>query len=61
MKRCQRCGFVIDGRAKEITPFSDSGAKPTVWLHPTDAGCNAATVAHGANATYTSRLDRYRQ
>lgn len=59
MKQCQRCGYSIQGEAEEITPFSDSGAKPTLWRHKSDAECNAATRTHGPGATYTSRLSRY--
>ncbi|MFB7936689.1 hypothetical protein [Streptomyces sp. NPDC056049] len=58
MKTCQRCGYSIKGEAEEITPFSDSGAKPTLWRHRTDAECNEATLTHGPTATYTSRLSR---
>lgn len=59
MKQCVRCGYPIEGRATEIVPFSSSGAKPTTYRHPTDAGCNQATREIGPGATYTSRLQRH--
>ncbi|MGW3374065.1 hypothetical protein [Streptomyces hydrogenans] len=60
MKQCVRCGYSITGTPVEIVPFSSSGAKPTTYRHATDADCNAATRAHGPNATYTSPLQRHR-
>ena len=59
MKTCQRCGYQIKGGAVEIEAFSSSGAKPQMWRHPTDAGCNAATRARSEGATYTSPLRRH--
>ncbi|MFC8176514.1 hypothetical protein [Streptomyces sp. NPDC057325] len=42
MKRCQACGYVINGEARESTPESTSGARPTVYWHQTAAECTAA-------------------
>lgn len=39
MKLCQRCTRPINGRAEEITPHSDSGARPTLWRHANPAEC----------------------
>ena len=44
MKHCHSCGHLIEGEAVEITPFSDSGAKPTLWRHPTPGACRAAVA-----------------
>ncbi|MFK3734083.1 hypothetical protein ACI2LJ_27880 [Streptomyces sp. NPDC088090] len=59
MKTCQRCGYPIRGEAVEIDAFSSSGARPQMWRHPTDAGCNKATREAGPGATYTSPLQRH--
>lgn len=59
MRQCQRCGYRIEGPAVEIETFSSSGAKPQMWRHPTDAGCNKATREAGPGATYTSPLQRH--
>ena len=42
MIRCQSCGYVIVGEAREVTPHSDSGARPTVYWHETAEACTAA-------------------
>ncbi|MFD5370836.1 hypothetical protein [Streptomyces sp. NPDC127103] len=42
MKRCQSCGYPIAGKAREVTPDSDTLARPTLYLHETVADCTAA-------------------
>ncbi|MFC7929187.1 hypothetical protein [Streptomyces cinereoruber] len=42
MKRCQACGYVIDGEAREIVPDSGSGARPTLYRHLKAEDCTAA-------------------
>lgn len=42
MKRCQACGYVIDGEAREDTPESVSGARPTMYWHLSRDECTTA-------------------
>lgn len=42
MKRCQSCGYPIVGKAREVTPHSDSGARPTLHWHETADECTEA-------------------
>ncbi|MFE5895818.1 hypothetical protein ACFQ67_00055 [Streptomyces sp. NPDC056488] len=57
MRRCQTCGYPIEGEAREIVPDSDSGARPTLYRHPTPDGCAAARRAR----TVLPPLRRYRR
>ncbi|WP_282695508.1 hypothetical protein [Streptomyces sp. CC208A] len=47
MKLCHRCARPITGEAEEITPFSVSGARPTLWRHTSQAECERARQASG--------------
>ncbi|MFJ4870517.1 hypothetical protein [Streptomyces sp. NPDC088757] len=42
MRRCQTCGYPITDEAREVTPHSDSAARPTLYVHRTRAACAAA-------------------
>ncbi|MFC8583269.1 hypothetical protein ACFUGD_01650 [Streptomyces sp. NPDC057217] len=44
--KCQTCGCPITGKAREVTPDSDSAARPTLYVHQTRADCAAAKRAH---------------
>ncbi len=40
--KCQTCGCPITGEAREVTPDSDSAARPTLYLHRSRTDCEAA-------------------
>ncbi|MES9804906.1 hypothetical protein [Streptomyces cinereoruber] len=42
MKRCQTCGYPIEGEAREIVADSASGARATMHRHLTAEDCAAA-------------------
>ncbi|MER7909985.1 hypothetical protein [Streptomyces sp. NPDC096068] len=42
MMTCQTCGFPITGDAREVTPDSGSGARPTLYVHQSRTDCAAA-------------------
>lgn len=42
MKHCSYCGYVIVGEAKEVTPGSTSGARPTAYWHKNATDCVTA-------------------
>ncbi|MFE5898039.1 hypothetical protein ACFQ67_11540 [Streptomyces sp. NPDC056488] len=45
MRRCQTCGHPITGEAREVTPDSDSAARPTLYVHRSRVDCAAAKRA----------------
>ncbi|MGW9437917.1 hypothetical protein [Streptomyces sp. NPDC055607] len=42
MKHCQTCGHPITGKAREVLLDSDSGARPTLYVHRSRTDCAAA-------------------
>lgn len=58
MKRCQSCGYVIIGEAREVVPDSVSGARPTLYWHVTAAECTAAKDQRIASSPLQRRLRR---
>lgn len=58
MRRCQSCGYPINGEARTVIPDSVSGARPTLYWHETAAECTAAKTERIVSSPLQHRLKR---